>query len=103
VVALAAVAVTARDPHIHGSWGVCPTYAIFGIYCPGCGTLRALHDLVSGRTWESMGHNLLLIPALLFLCWGALARPGPRWSMVWLVALAGFTLARNLPGSPLAP
>ena len=33
---LATLALHLRDPHAHGSWGLCPSAAI-GIYCPGCG------------------------------------------------------------------
>lgn len=97
------VAVTVRDPHQGGSWGVCPTYAIFGVYCPGCGSLRGLHDLAAGQVSESVGHNALLIPAIAFLLVAAFRRPGRLWSWFWLVLFLGFTVLRNLPGSPLAP
>lgn len=101
VAALAAVGV--RDPHRPGSWAACPTWALFGVACPGCGSLRALHDLGQGRWLESIGHNLLVLPGIAFVAWAALGRPGPRWSWIWLGAVVGFTLLRNLPGSPLAP
>ncbi len=103
IVAGIALAVTIRDPHASGSWAVCPTFGLFGIACPGCGSLRAMHDLVAGRVIESIGHNALLLPGMLFLLAAAIRPPGRWWSMIWLVVLTGFTLVRNIPGSPLAP
>ncbi len=102
LVATITVAVAVRDPHGQGSWGVCPTLAIFGIDCPGCGSLRALHDLTAGRWSESVGHNALVVPAVLFLTYASFRRPGTRWSLIWAVAFLLFTILRNLPDSPLA-
>ena len=56
-------AVALRDPHHQGAWGVCPTYQLLGVYCPGCGSLRALHDLAIGRWAEAVAHNALVVPA----------------------------------------
>ena len=99
----AAIAVTIRDPHSPGSWGVCPTYAIFGVYCPGCGSLRGLHDLAAGNWFESVGHNALVVPGILFVAYSAVGRPGRWWSYLWLAAFITFTIARNLPNSPTRP
>lgn len=101
VLALTA-AVALRDPHRAGSWAVCPTHALLGIDCPGCGSLRGLNDLAHGRVSESIGHNALLIPGVLFLAYAALRRPGSRWAVAWGVAFTVFVVLRNLPGSPLA-
>lgn len=114
-----------RDPHVSGSLGYCPSLVLFGVYCPGCGSLRGTHDLLTGDVAASLGHNILLIPALLFVVgWAvwALRIPalvpitdaiGRRWRaagahrlpLAWalLVVVVVFALARNLPGSPLAP
>lgn len=105
----AAVLVVVRDPHTPGSFAVCPS-ALLGFDCPGCGTLRATHDLLTGQVVESMSHNVLTIPALGWLGWWWLARvtglPGPpqssRAAYVLLVVIGVFTVLRNLPGSPLA-
>lgn len=97
-----AVAVSIRDPHRSGSWAVCPTQALLGLDCPGCGSLRGLHDLARGNVTEAVGHNLLLIPGVLFLLYAVFKRPGSRWALIWGVAFVVFTVARNLPGSPLA-
>ena len=79
VAALAAVCV--RDPHRPGSWAACPTWALFGVACPGCGSLRALHDIGQGRWLESIGHNRLVLPGI-------------------AVATAVLLLRSPLPGSP---
>ena len=50
-----AVAVTLRDPHEPGSFGVCPSLLLFGSYCPGCGTLRGMADLISGDISATVG------------------------------------------------
>lgn len=102
LVAAITAAVTVRDPHGPGSWGVCPTQAICGIDCPGCGSLRALHDLTAGHWAESMGHNALVVPAILFIAYATVRLPGTRWSLAWTVVFLVFTVLRNLPGSPLA-
>lgn len=96
-------AVVVRDPHHQGSWGVCPTFALLGIYCPGCGTLRALHDVGTGQWAEAIGHNALVIPAVAFMAYSAWRTPGRAWSWIWLTAFVVFAVLRNLPGSPLAP
>lgn len=113
---LALSALVIRDPHQGGSWAQCPTLALTGEYCPGCGSLRALHDLATGDVVEAIGHNLFAIVSLVWLGWAWLAwtvresggtlRPPPSgrlfcWGL--LVGIAVFTIARNLPGSPLAP
>lgn len=102
VVLTMAIAVSVRDPHQSGMWPACPTHALLGIDCPGCGSMRALHDLTHGHVAESIGHNALLIPGLLFLAYAAVRRPGSRWAIAWGIAFAVFVVLRNLPGSPLA-
>jgi hypothetical protein len=105
-----------RDPHVQGSYGVCPFHALTGGYCPGCGSLRACNDLLTGHVGAAFGSNALLPLALVWLGWWWLARVGEAagWRVphepsgrvfVWslLVVIAVFTVLRNLPGSVLAP
>jgi hypothetical protein len=109
-------ALVIRDPHGGGSYGVCPSLLLLGVYCPGCGALRGTHDLVTGDVVEAVGHNALLLPALAWLTWWWLAQAtaGTRWQVrrpwdsarfayLLLAVVLVFALARNLPGSPLAP
>ena len=112
---LAAAALVIRDPHQGGSFGTCPS-VLLGFYCPGCGTLRGTHDLLTGQITSAVGHNLLLLPALAWLSWWWVSRVGAAWgrripgppdsapfAIALLVVLPVFMVLRNLPGSPLAP
>lgn len=117
-VAAATVALHIRDPHTSGSWGICPLYATTGIYCPGCGGLRAVNDLTNGHVWQAASSNLLLVLAIpfavfFFARWSYGAWTGREIAAVpavpralriaLLVVVAVFWIARNLPGSWLAP
>jgi hypothetical protein len=117
-VAAATLALHVRDPHVTHSWGVCPLYALTGVYCPGCGGLRAVNDLTDGHLGQAASSNLLLVLAIpfavaLFVRWSYSAWTGRDLQVVpalssgvrigLVVLLVVFTLARNLPGSWLAP
>jgi Protein of unknown function (DUF2752) len=117
-VTAASLALHLRDPHVGHSWGICPLYALTGLYCPGCGGLRGVNDLTNGHIVQATSSNLLLVlavpfAALCFARWSHGAWTGrdiravpelPKSVTTALVVLAvAFTLARNLPGSWLAP
>ena len=117
--ALAAVGLVGLvDPGEPGRYPTCPFLAATGAYCPGCGSLRALHALAHGRVGEAVGLNALLVllavPVLvgIWAAWlrrsaagrprASLAPPGPLWA--FLAAVVAFAVVRNLPvGAPLAP
>ena len=114
----ATVALHVRDPHVSHSWGVCPLYALTGVYCPGCGGLRGVNDLSNGHLGQAASSNLLLVLAIpfavvFFLRWSYGAwtdrevRPVPAIprsvTTALIVLVVAFTVARNLPGSWLAP
>jgi hypothetical protein len=116
----AALALHLRDPHHSGSWGFCPLNAITGIYCPGCGGLRAVNDLSRGDIVAALSSNVLVVAAIpisivLLLIWLQRAWSGlpalrlpARLSRVWWPTVAVvtlvFTVLRNTPaGSWLAP
>jgi hypothetical protein len=106
------------DPHVPGFYPVCPSYALTGLYCPGCGTLRALHDLwhldLAGA-WSMNPLAVLALPFLVasWLAWARRAVTGAprRWiSPPWvpralLLVVLAFWVLRNVPAlSPyLAP
>lgn len=117
--ATATVALHIRDPHVHGAWGYCPSYFVFGVYCPGCGGLRAVNDLSNGDIAAAFHSNALFVTTLplmlaVYIWWvllrwsgtGALLPERAHKPMVWTgTALAVcFALVRNLPiGHALAP
>jgi hypothetical protein len=118
-VLLASVALHVRDPHQQGSWGVCPWYILTGLYCPGCGGLRAVNDLTDGQVLQAASSNLLLVAAAPVLAglwvralldrWRGVARhPStgvvPALAVGLAVAAVVFAVVRNLPsGAWLAP
>jgi len=88
----------------------CPIHATTGLWCPGCGTTRALDALVHGNFSLAFHYNPLLIcsPVLIYL--GFVFSKSPHRKILlgiyltFLVALViTFTVFRNLPGSPIAP
>jgi len=117
--AAATVALHVRDPHEQGSWGECPTKALFGINCPGCGGLRAVNNLSNLQVFDAASSNLLFvasIPVLAYLfgrwAWGRWSgRPwsSDGWSSAWsafglIAVMVLFTVLRNTTaGSWLAP
>ncbi|MGI9525564.1 MAG: DUF2752 domain-containing protein [Weeksellaceae bacterium] len=42
----------------------CPTYTLFGMYCPGCGTQRTIHYLLHGDLPKAMRYNPLFVVLL---------------------------------------
>lgn len=88
----------------------CPTRAYLGIYCPGCGSMRATHYLLNGRFGDSLRNNPLVLP-LLPLVFLLLVRfvtemrtgrswplPGERYlGITLLVVFAFLFVARNIP------
>ncbi len=58
------------DPNQPGHYPMCPTLALLGIDCPGCGGLRATHALAHGDIATALDHNALfvvLVPVLVGL------------------------------------
>ena len=60
------------DPHVPGVYPPCPTKALFGIDCPGCGGLRATNCLANGDIAGALDHNMLFVILVPFviLGWG---------------------------------
>jgi hypothetical protein len=84
---IATLALHYRDPHQQGSWGFCPSAAL-GIYCPGCGGLRAVNDLTHGDVGAALSSNILvtlLIPVgvVLLSLWAVDRWRGHTRSVPW--------------------
>jgi len=99
------------NPAQHAFYPVCYFHAATGLNCPGCGSLRAMHQLLHGHLAEAARFNLLLLLCLPYLGWRtirfAIARlrrqPAtfaikPGWLWTFLCAAVVFTIFRNLPG-----
>ncbi|MEX0314772.1 MAG: DUF2752 domain-containing protein [Allomuricauda sp.] len=94
----------------------CPFNAYLGIHCSGCGTQRAIHDLLHLRITDAMSHNILLFPAILVILQHILVKTeilkgrsllSYRYTpLIILVVVLLFMLLRNLkfyPFEHLAP
>lgn len=103
--------VAGRNPEQPGHYPICPFHAMTGLWCPGCGSLRAMHALAHGDLGTALHRNVLLVASLPVLAYGWFhwlrnsldghhARPAPRVfsSLVVVAALLGFGVLRNLPG-----
>jgi hypothetical protein len=98
----------------------CPLHYFTGLYCPGCGSLRAMHALLHGDLRQALAMNSLTVILLPFIGYGLISeidrhlwgRPivGTRLPANWIWTLFAvivlFGIARNLPFYPfdlLAP
>ena len=98
----------------------CPLYSYTGIYCPGCGSQRATHQLLNFNFFGVLHQNLLYVIGLFVLTYyvvitilqlvfkkpvtNYLDNKKVLWFFVFVIVL--FWIARNLPWYPftlLAP
>jgi Protein of unknown function (DUF2752) len=108
------------DPSSSDLYPPCPFLALTGFYCPGCGTLRALHQLTLGHPVAALDLNPLMVLLLPFVAYflashAMLAvtgqplrrffvRPALIWTLLGIILV--YWLLRNVPGYPftlLAP
>jgi hypothetical protein len=101
----------AVDPNHAGHYPTCPFLWLTGYACPGCGSLRAIHDLATGNAGAALHRNPLTVLAVPFLVlmwvgWTRRLASGrertwvaPAWALWSLLAvILAFWLLRNLPG-----
>ncbi len=120
VVCIVAAGLYFLSPYDSGVYAPCPFNVLTDLYCPGCGTLRGLHELLHGRIGSAMGLNPLMVLSLPFIAYsfikyvaaGMRERPARKifipsafiWALLGIVLL--FWILRNLPYYPftlLAP
>ena len=97
-------------PEEHRFYPRCLLFSLTGLQCPGCGGLRAMHQLLHGHLREALALNpllplLLLIFGGLFVSyvirlWTGRKLPNPLdrqlWIWVLLAVIFLFSVARNL-------
>ena len=44
-----------------GFFPQCPFHVVTGLHCPGCGSQRAVHDLLHFRVGEALSHNIVVV------------------------------------------
>jgi|TARA_R110001606_G_scaffold388684_1_gene554220 hypothetical protein len=108
------------NPSSSNHFPQCPFLTATGYYCTGCGSQRALHDLLHLDIIGVAKHNLLFIPAFLLIAYhwirsyapvkGKESLPDliyhPKTPMVLLIIITLFTIFRNIdlyPFTLLAP
>ncbi|MFV0463286.1 MAG: DUF2752 domain-containing protein [Nostocoides sp.] len=114
VLAACAAAVTlvhVRDPGVDGHYPACPFLSVTGYYCPGCGSLRAIHALSNGDPITALSRNPLtvvmaVVLAVIVALWARwewrgggriwVAPPWMLWGFLGVVLL--FWVLRNMPG-----
>lgn len=104
------------DPARYSLYPVCYFHQFTGLDCPGCGSQRAIHQLLHGNLVLAFRYNPLLVLMLpLLAVWGArgvvraargeqdaFALP-PRWLGWFVVVMIVFGIVRNLPITFLHP
>lgn len=108
------------DPEKSVLFPKCPLYVWTGLYCPGCGSQRAIHSFLHGRFMEVLHFNFLMVPAGVFILYHVV-RPyiqkkagvklpdflySPKTPWIILVIVILFWILRNIPVVPftwLAP
>jgi hypothetical protein len=110
-------AVWVGDPTTPGGpLPLCPTKALLGIDCPGCGTARMLYSLMHGNLLAAARFNALGLVAAVLLVWAYLAWTygrvtgrqirswqHHRWAAVVALSLvAVWFVVRNIPFPPFS-
>lgn len=98
----------------------CPLYSTTGVYCPGCGSQRALHDFLHLDLTGVIRHNVLFLLGILVLLYHFFVESmqaftkkkvtnvlyHPKTPFIFLVIILIYWVLRNLPYYPftlLAP
>jgi hypothetical protein len=98
------------SPHTPGIYPTCPSLALTGLYCPGCGSMRAISDLwhldLAGA-WSMNPLAVLALPVLVgyWFAWlhrRVTGRPRRYISPPWvpntlLVVILAYWVLRNVP------
>ncbi len=98
------------NPAEYAFYPRCMFHQLTGLHCPGCGGLRAAHQLLHGQALAALQSNglaVLSLPVAGALMWrefagrrrGIKGRPFISRRLGWCLVgmLLGFTVLRNLP------
>lgn len=119
IVCVVAIGITVLyffDPARPGVYPTCLFNALTGLYCPGCGSLRALHQLLHLNLAAALRLNPVLVFTMPFLGYAFVSRvfvglrgralPGVFIPAIWIWALFAVVLAfwilRNVPFPPFS-
>jgi len=115
IAALAGLILFLFDPNRYPFYPVCAFHKVTGLLCPGCGSLRAMHQLLHGHLAMAFRFNPFLISTLPILavyfvicclrrvrCETTNLAISTKWWWVFLAVALVFTVWRNIPGSPFS-
>ena len=106
--------IASYNPATSAIYPPCPFRVLTGLQCPGCGSLRALHQLLHGHLLGALRLNPMMVIALPFLAHyfvrhelvgrtahGSVPGPWRAW-LVWalLGVIVVFWFSRNIPCYP---
>ncbi|MEW7281104.1 DUF2752 domain-containing protein [Aquimarina sp. 2201CG1-2-11] len=108
------------NPTIEGIFPKCPFYSVTGLYCPGCGSQRALHQLLHFNLLETINYNALYVIGLFSILYNLIIKGvntyfnkgyynylnHPKTPIVIGVIIIIFWILRNISSQPfcyLAP
>lgn len=94
----------------------CPFLFLTGFYCPGCGSQRAIHDLVHFRIGDALDHNLMFVFVFLTIVGKAFAiiskkyfpnyyydlTHNSKFTYILVVFVFVFSICRNIPVTPFS-
>jgi len=85
----------------------CLFHDLTGLYCPGCGSTRALYQLLHGHLGTALHDNALSVFAIPFLAYAVvrkepLSKLHPFWVWGIFYLVMTFSVLRNIPFYPFA-
>ena len=96
----------------------CPFLKLTGFYCPGCGSQRALHQILHGNLLSAMKLNVLLVLSIPFLIYHQIIKLNryfgsfagniksvfysSNFTYAVLILVILFWLCRNIPIEPFS-
>jgi len=83
----------------------CPSLALLGLFCPGCGSQRAIHSLLHGEIGAALAYNPLLVLILALtplVVWRPRVLQNVTVGRSLVVGMVLFAVARNIPFPPFS-
>jgi hypothetical protein len=105
------------DARTTGIFPHCPFNSITGLYCPGCGSQRAVSALLHGEIGRALQFNILLVISLPLIIYSAIVYIlnafrkkqvnqqifySPLFVKLFLVLVIAFGIGRNIPLYPFS-
>lgn len=116
VIVIAAIILYFFNPSSSSLYPPSPFRALTGLYCPGCGTLRALHQLLHGHILKAFELNSLMMVAMPYLIYSYVSYSAPvilgvkvpqifiKPNWIWLILkiILVYWVLRNIPVAPFS-